>query len=86
MVVGKSRQACKFGNLNDGSTVAKTMIVLLLVGFNLYDLPVVFAEDTTASVQCVFQKVPKIGLDWVARAALVRTFLSLLLLLKSLLD
>jgi len=64
MVVGKSRRACKFGNLNDGSTVAKTMILPLLVGFNLYNLLVIFVEDTTASVQCVFQKVVKIGLNW----------------------
>jgi len=86
VVVGKTRRACKFGNLNNGSTVAKIMIVPLLVGFNLYDLPVVFVEDTTASIQCVFQKVVKIdliGAKSTTWAALVRTFLSLLLLLKS---
>jgi len=45
-------------------TVTKIMIVPLLVAFNLYDLTIIFVEDTIASVQCVFQKVVKIGLDW----------------------
>jgi len=64
VVVGKSRWACKFGNLNDGSTVAKIMIAPLLICFNLYDLAVIFAEDATTSIQCTFQKVVKIGFDW----------------------
>jgi len=76
----------KFGNLNDGSTVAKIMIVPLLVGFNLYEFAVIFVENVTQACNVCFKRLTRpglIGAKTMARAALVRTFLSLLLLFKS---